>query len=114
MKLIYVAGPYSASTPEGIKANINLAEKASVELLKNGWAVLTPHKNTSGYEQYEDYIKYSHSDWLTMDIVMLDRCDAIFMLKDWEKSKGALEEYERATALNLDIYFEEDGYPNEK
>jgi hypothetical protein len=114
MKLIYVAGKYSAPTPEGIKKNIAKAEKASVELLKNKWAVITPHKNTSGYEYYEDYIEYTHSDWLAMDFVMLDRCDAIFMLKGWQDSKGAVEEYDRARALDLEIFFEEDGYPIEK
>lgn len=111
MKLIYVAGKYAGKGYSEIEDNIFKAELASIKLLKFGWAVITPHKNTAHYERYEDYIGYTHDDWLKMDFAMLERCDAIFMLKDWEYSKGASMEHQLAIDKGLEIYYQDDGFP---
>lgn len=47
---------------------------------------------------YEDYIK--------VDLLLLDMCDAIYMLKGWEKSCGANREYGYALAKGMEIMFE--------
>ena len=114
MRLIYVAGKYSGKNFEEISKNIISAKKAAIELLKNGWAVITPHLNTCHFELYEKYIGYTHKDWLKMDVVMLERCDAIFMLKNWKDSKGAKIELDFAREHEIKIYFENEGYPIEK
>ena len=107
-KLIYVSGPYTGKDYEEIEYNIANAEDASVELFKLGWNVFTPHKNTAHYEIYEEF---DYSFWLTNTLDMLTRCDAIFMLDGWRRSRGAKEELERAKELNMPIFYEEDGYP---
>ena len=48
---------------------------------------------------YEDYMK--------ADILLLDMCDAIYMLKTWKKSCGAYRELGYALAKGMEIIFEE-------
>ena len=48
-------------------------------------------------------------DWYTcMNITMemLGECNAIYMLKDWEESKGAREEHFYAEKIELEIMYE--------
>lgn len=52
-----------------------------------------------------------HSTWETymrVCIKALCDCSHVYMLKGWEKSKGATEEHRIAVMLNLDIEYEED------
>jgi hypothetical protein len=113
MRLIYIAGQYSGKDFAEIDRHIDIAKHASINLLKRGWAVICPHLNTCHFELYEDEIGYTHDDWLKMDFEILERCDAIFMLKNWKDSKGAKMELDYARELGITIYFENDGYPNE-
>jgi len=48
-------------------------------------------------------IDFSHEDYMKVSIAMLGCCDAIYMLKGWEKSEGAKEEYIYASKLGLQI-----------
>jgi len=106
MKVIYVAGPYRASSEWGVAENIRRAEKAAVELWKRGWAVICPHKNTAFFGgACPDVV------WLEGDKELLRRCDAIFMLDEWEDSKGATEELALATKLKLAVFHQLYGYP---
>lgn len=108
--LIYVAGAYNAPTPEGILYNIASAEAVSIVLIKNGWNVFTPHKNTSGYEQYEGG-EISKDTWLQMDLCILERCDALYAIGSWETSKGSQQEIYFASDHSIPVFFEED-YPS--
>ena len=48
----------------------------------------------------------SHEDHMKIDLAMLDVCDAIYMLKDWENSKGANIELNYALNTNKLVYRE--------
>jgi len=100
-KLIYVSGPYTAPTEEEINENIQRAEDIAVMLMRNGFDVITPHKNTAGYQQYE----FTHERYLEQDINILSRCDAILMMNNWRKSKGACIEMEYARTENIPIIY---------
>jgi hypothetical protein len=43
---------------------------------------------------------------LPFDLLAILTCDAIFMLRGWEKSKGALAELALAQTLELEVEFE--------
>ena len=89
--LLYVAGAYSGNTLQ----NIQEAEAVSINLIRNGFHVITPHKNTSGYEKYEgDGITYE--TWMAMDTNILSRCDALYLMQNGYASKGANIELEFA------------------
>jgi len=86
--------------------NIYRAEQAAIELWRRGWIVLCPHKNTAFFGgACDDQI------WIDGGLELLERCDAIFMLKEWQGSEGAQKEYSRAVQLNMPIFHEENGYP---
>ena len=111
MKLIFVSMPYSAPTPEGIRANIQAAERVSIQLIKAGWAVFTPHKNTAGYERYEGEDGVNVDTWYALDLEILRRCDAIFMGPRWDRSGGAISELAEAQRTGKQIFYYEDGIP---
>lgn len=101
MKLAYTAGPYRSKLgPYGIKQNIDRAEVVAGELWAMGFSVICPHKNTAFFDGLApDHI------WLDGDLVMLERCDLVVMLPDWEKSVGARAELEHAVAHNIPVYY---------
>jgi len=101
-KLVYVAGKYSAPTDEEIKRNVEHAAKVGLDLIRMGFDVIIPHKNTDGF--HKEDIPYER--WMELSLNILSRCDAIYMLKGWRESKGAKKEYEFACNLKLEILFE--------
>ena len=100
--LIYVAGAYKGN----IAKNITKAEIVSINLIRNGWHVFTPHKNTSHYEQYEDN-QLTTQTWIDMDLNMLARCDAIYVMDNWHNSTGTKIEIEFALKHNIPRFYEE-------
>jgi len=100
--LIYVAGAYGGD----VEANIAKAEAVSIALVRNGWHVFTPHKNTAGYEQYEDNL-LNKSTWIEMDLNTLSRCDALYVLDNWRRSSGTKGEIRFAKKRDIPIFWEE-------
>jgi hypothetical protein len=98
--LIYVAGPYS--THGDPDKNVQKAKEIALQLWKVGHAVICPHKNTQDFHKHGLSVR----EIMDGDLQMLLRCDAIYMLKDWEKSEGATEEFNYAVEHNLWIFFE--------
>lgn len=49
----------------------------------------------------------THDDYMRIDLMLLDLADAIYMLKGWDKSKGACMEYGYAVAKDKIILLEE-------
>ncbi len=107
MKLIYVAGAYSGDTEK----NIAEAEAVSIALIRQGFFVITPHKNTSGYEKYEDG-KITYDTWLKMDLEILSRCDVVYVMKNSTNSNGTKTEIKHAQKLGIPIIYEKDCPPD--
>lgn len=99
--LIYVIGAYSSNP----KKNTEEAEAVSIALIRQGFCVLTPHKNTSGYEKYEDE-KITYQTWIDMDLEILSRCDVVYVMKKFVNSNGAKKEIEHAQNLGIPIIYE--------
>lgn len=110
MRVIYVAGPYHGESSEEIQRNIMAAEKVAVECWKRGWAVLCPHKNTAGFEAYEDDV-LSHGTWIRGDMEMLSRCDAVVLVNN-KMTKGVKMELDLARSIGLDIYMSLNDVPD--
>lgn len=100
--LLYVAGAYKGN----VSANIAKAEEVSISLIRNGWNVFTPHKNTAGYEKYEGE-ELSESTWITMDLGMLARCDALYVMNNWQTSCGTQSEIVFALEHDIPIFWED-------
>jgi hypothetical protein len=101
-KVIFISGAYRNGTEWGLEENIRRAEDAALKLWKLGWVVICPHKNSAHFGgSCPDKV------WLDGDLELLRRSDAIYLLKGWQKSEGALMEYELATKQPIKIYEEE-------
>jgi hypothetical protein len=104
-KIVYTSGPYRAATPNGVARNIQEADRYAALLWAMGAAVICPHKNTAfldgviSVDPEED-----GNGWITGDITMVRRCDAIFMLPRWQKSRGALQELKAAYEEKILIF----------
>lgn len=103
MKVIYIAGPFRARTQWGITQNVQRAEKATLKLWKEGWAVVCPHRITERFQG-----ECSDEVFLQGCLELLKRCDAIYMLKDWSTSEGAQEEWRLAREMGIQTIYEAD------
>ena len=97
-KVIYVSGKYRAKSIFGVALNIWRARRAARRLWQEGYAVLCPHLNTSFFKEDSAYIRG--------DCEFVKRCDAIYMLKNWQDSAGASIEFQIAREYGLEIHFE--------
>lgn len=48
----------------------------------------------------------THEEYMRMSFLMLDMADTIYMIKDWQKSCGASQEYGYALVKDKTILFE--------
>lgn len=93
---IYIAGKISGLPYDEVRERFNGAEDLLIEL---GFEVLNPVKN--GLDQ-----DTSWNGHLRRDIELLLPCDAIYMMDNWVDSTVASIEYDIATRMNKDIWFE--------
>lgn len=99
-KLIYVAGPFTAPTPDQIRDNIRRAAALGHEVRKLGAGVLVPHLLGAPYvhaacaAQHPDDFGYRW--WIEETLEHMRRCDAVIMTPDWEASNGARGERDEA------------------
>jgi len=102
--IIYVVGKYSGDTEK----NIAEARRWAIKLWEAGHAVICPHLNTAHMEKD---CKASYEDYLNGDMKIISRCDAVFMLPNWEDSKGASQEYDYADRHKIPVLFSDKGIP---
>jgi nucleoside 2-deoxyribosyltransferase len=93
LKIVYVAGPITAPTPEEVAGNVEVARRAAKEIWRMGAYALVPHLN-SPMGLFDGEV--TNEEIYLADLEMLERCDAVFLLPNWENSRGA--NYERAWA----------------
>lgn len=90
---IYIAGQISNNP--NYESQFADAEK---ELTEQGHAAINPVKN----------LGFNYKDYIDMGLCELMRCEAIYLLKGWQKSKGAKLELTYAKTVGLQIYEEEE------
>lgn len=103
LPMIYVSGPYRATTRNAIAKNVQAAYDLAAKLWDLGASVICPHKNT---EDMEGIIDLTHL--LNGDFEIVRRCNAVVMLAGWEKSLGAQLERDVAIDEGVKVF-----YPNE-
>ena len=103
MKVVYVAGRYSGKDRNEVSENIALARKYAIEIWRIGHVALCPHLNTA---HFDDDIVLSAEEYYKRDLKMLERCDVIFMLPNWQQSTGAKIELEFARANDIPAIFD--------
>lgn len=102
MKLIYIAAPYRAATKERRDLQVQAAKWAGVLIAELGFMPVLPTVNTYRYDEYAPGL--GPDFWLAGTAELLRRCDGLFLVPGWEKSKGCQREFELAQELNIPIY----------
>lgn len=103
MKVVYIAGPFRASSHWDVEQNIRRAEQLALDAWRTGVAVICPHTNTRFFDGAAP-----DALWLEGDLEILRRCDAVLMTSDWERSNGARNEHALAEALPIPIFYDVD------
>ena len=93
---VYISGPITGTTDY-----MERFSKAQKYLESRGHSVVNPALVNSNLPEDTSYDEY-----MTMSFCMLDMCDAIYLLKGYENSTGAMREYTRAMRRRYPIYKE--------
>jgi hypothetical protein len=95
MKKIYIAGKVTGLDHEKVKEKFNKAENT---LLMMGWDVVNPTKLVTDPDtEWKQAMKICLKELL--------KCDAIFLLNDWESSRGAKVEEYFARKKGIDVFY---------
>lgn len=106
--VIYVAGPFTAPTPDAIRDNIRRAAALGHEVRKLGAYVCVPHLLGAPYvlaasaAQLAD--DFSYRWWIAETLEHMRRCDGVIMTPDWETSNGARGEREDARKRGQPVF----------
>ena len=90
---VYIAGKITGNP--SYKQQFAEAEK---KLREKGFTTMNPAVLPDGFE---------HQEYMRVCFSMIDVCDAVYFLSNWEDSKGARMEYNYAFGTNKDLMFEE-------
>lgn len=103
IKLVFVAGPYTAGTLNGTLANVHAAMAAGLSLRRFGFVPLIPHlchfldefnKQTGGVEVF-------YEGWMEITLEYVRRSDAVYVLAD---SPGTVREIALAVELGIPVF----------
>jgi hypothetical protein len=99
--LVYLAGPYRSPLGfDGVHRNIQRARRIARRIWTDlRLPTICPHANTA----FMDGVG-TDGIFLTGDLVMLRRCDAIVMMPGWEDSAGATAELADAVHHGLEHF----------
>ena len=111
---IYVAGPMRGYD----NYNYPAFDYRSGKLKEMGWEVINPAELDRNQgkplsdpkafcpdSNYEDHQYMRSALKRDMDAIC-DKCTAVYMMANWEQSRGAKAEWHLAKALGLDIFYE--------
>lgn len=117
-KIIYVAGPYSAKPGRFRERpfkfseedqNISRARECALTIWALGAVALCPHLNSLHMGIDLEGIGIDTSElFYRGDLDLMKRCDAVYMMMDWQYSSGARLEREWATQWNMTIFYDLD------
>jgi len=98
--MIYISGGITGITEEEYMKRFNRAEE---DLWNFGYEEIINPANVSAMlpELY-------HSEYMTVCMALLSLCDSIYMLKGYERSKGAMMELEYAKKHGYKVVYEDD------
>lgn len=99
MKLIYIAGPYSAPDSWEREQNIRRAEAVSLAVMHTGAATICVHTMSRYW-----FGQVSEELAIAADMELLHRSDAVVLVEGWGKSTGTLAEIAEAAKLGIPTY----------
>lgn len=108
MKYVFISAPYIGEHDRTIDSylaideNIANARKAMIILVNHGFGVFCPHTHSAHFEVITPLVKTSY--WVELDLHFLRACNILLRLPGF--SRGADDEVEEATTLDMPVYFD--------
>jgi len=99
MRVVFIAGPFTAGTAWDIEQNVRCAEGCALAVARSGAMPLCPHTNTRLFHG-----QCTEQFWYDGTLELLRRCDAVLMVPGWERSKGATNERRFAEQIGLPVF----------
>jgi len=98
-KTIYIAGPMSGIT----NLNWEAFDTKELQLTNEGWTCINPARldREAGIDPARVMGDYDYTACALRDVEALLKCDAIYLMNNWQHSRGA--SWERALAVHHDI-----------
>ncbi len=103
---VYVAGAMSDPKPINFLKNLARGIKASVDVLRAGYAVFSP------FIDFQFFLNLREGENITLDMIQesslawLICSDAMLVLPNFAKSEGTLREIEFARSFHVPIYYD--------
>ena len=97
-KRIYISGAISGLDYSSVKAKFT---NAKIYLLSQAWEDIASPIECKIFKKEDDWT------WqMGACLMMLLRCEAIYMLRDWQHSRGARIEHAIALELEIEIIYQ--------
>ncbi len=100
VKIIYIAGKYSARNDHEKRVNIDIAREEAEFVWANGGVALCPHLNSAWMSGI-----CPEKNFIDGYLEILKRCDALYTCYNWRDSKGAIREVEFAIRWKIPVLF---------
>ena len=102
MKVVYIAGPFTASTAWQIEQNVRRAEEVALKVAKLGAMPLCPHTNTRFFHG-----QCTEEFWYEGTLELLRRCDAVYVVEHGDgtyTSVGVTREIYEAKKMQIPVF----------
>lgn len=100
--IVYISGKIT-----GTKDYLNRFHMAQNSLERSGHTVVNPAEIGTALDRMVPF-EMTHDEYMQIDLMLLKKCDAIYMLKGFDDSPGAREERVKAIAWGEKVLYEED------
>jgi hypothetical protein len=104
MRIVYLAGAYSGATLMEVNRNIQEARNVALTLAKRRIPFLCTILQTAHFDTVLGEHDPGYEHWINVSLEVLKRCDAIFLIPNWQQSKGANLEREAAIARRMPVF----------
>lgn len=106
---VYVAGPYTAPTPELVESNVQRAIDFGIMVIRKGHIPYIPHlSHWVELRAQQAWESISYEKWLEIDREWIRLCDALLII---ETSPGVQSERAYAEQLGMPIFYSVDDLP---
>jgi hypothetical protein len=99
MKVIYVAGPFTAPDSWTREQNVRRAEEVGLLIAQSGAMPMIPHANTRFFEGLQ-----TPEFWYEGTLELLRRCDAVALVDGYASSKGTRAEIKEANDRGMPVF----------
>ena len=105
MKRVYVAGPYSENNISDGFENIRKGMRMGVEVFMACYSPYVPWHDFHHHLMLRDGETLSVDNYYDMSMAWLVVSDAVLVLPGWLKSKGTVAEVDKASRLDIPIFY---------